>query len=257
MSHNFARHEQFLRIFALLNILAEARQPLDDQALISTLRDRLGLSRLSARTLRRDCEFLVSCGYPVDHKPIPGTRKFGWQLLKQTGGRPIPSEPVTLLEMVAFTLGRELLRVFEGTVIWTGIETLWHKISRNVPETLMNQLDEASRGFFVHPIDQGRYANRPRLLSTLSSAITDRREIDVEQRSTDSGEAMRHRLQPHCLIIQPQRLQLLAFAAVDPDDQPPMLIDLEQIEKVVTTDAMFTPRSTAVARFLESVPPLA
>ncbi|MFY8222262.1 MAG: hypothetical protein ACOVJ6_10180, partial [Pirellulales bacterium] len=104
MPRNFARHEQFLRIFALLEILSAARQPLDDQALTAALKERLGLTRLSPRTLRRDCDFLCSCGYPVDHKPLPDGRKYGWILAKDSvNGRKIPSEPLTLLELVAFT----------------------------------------------------------------------------------------------------------------------------------------------------------
>lgn len=92
MSRNFARHEQFLRIFTILDVLGKASQPLDDQSLIATLKERLGLSRLSPRTLRRDCEFLASCGYPIDHVPIPGGRKFGWHLAKDGAGvRRIPA----------------------------------------------------------------------------------------------------------------------------------------------------------------------
>ncbi len=75
MTPHFSRHEQFLRIFALLDILAAARQPLDDRTLIASLKERLGLSRLSVRTLHRDCAFLISCGYPVDHTPLPKTRR--------------------------------------------------------------------------------------------------------------------------------------------------------------------------------------
>lgn len=74
MPRNFARHEQFLRIFALLEVLSDARQPIDDQSLIATLRERLGLTRLSVRTLHRDCEFLVACGYSIDQVPLPDGR---------------------------------------------------------------------------------------------------------------------------------------------------------------------------------------
>lgn len=252
MSGNFARHEQFLRIFSLLDVLSEARQPLDDQTLISTLRERLGLSRLSPRTLRRDCEFLASCGYPVDHQPIAGSRKFGWQLAKNhVGSRPLPAEPVTLLELVAFALSRDLLRGFEGTVLWTGIEALRHKIERHIPEGLRKQFDEAKRGFLVRLVEPGRYATRPRLLSTLSSAINDRQEIDVDEHGPDGAAPSRHRLQPHCLIIQPPRVQLLAFRSGDHDGAPPVLIDLDRIEHVAATDVMFTPRSFTVDGIVE------
>lgn len=242
MTSNFARHEQFLRIFALLDILSEARQPIDDQALIATIRERLGLTQLSPRTLRRDCEFLTSCGYPVDHKPITGSRKFGWQLGQPAvGGRKIPGEPLTLLELVAFAVGRDLLQSFEGTVLWTGIESLRQKLERDLPPGLREQLDAAQRVFHVSGGDPGRYAARPRLISTLTAAITDCQEIDVAERIADGKPPKRHRLQPHCLVIQPPRAELLAFPT-GASTAMPLLIDIDRIEEVVTTDASF-PRS--------------
>jgi len=238
MPRNFARHEQFLRIFALLELLSAAHQPLDDQAAIAAIRERLGLTRLSPRTLRRDCDFLTSCGYAVDHVPLPDGRKYGWMLAKDgANGRRIPAEPLTLLELVAFTVGRDLLKPFEGTILWTGIESLRHKIERDVPAGMRDRLDAAKSVFHVRGFDP-RYAARPRLISTLSGAITDRHEIDVEE----DGAAATRRLHPHRIVIEPPMVRLLAFVA---DGQPatqPVLIDIERIRKVTPLDTKFTPR---------------
>jgi len=239
MPRNFARHEQFLRIFALLELLSAARQPLDDQAVIAAIRERLGLSRLSPRTLRRDCEFLTSCGYAVDHVPLPDGRKYGWLLAKDgTQGRRIPTEPLTLLELVAFTVGRDLLKPFEGTILWTGIESLRHKLERDVPAAMQERLEAAKSVFHVRGFDP-RYAARPRLISTLSGAITDCHEIEIEEEGSPSPT---QRLQPHRIVIEPPVVRLLAFPA---DGQPatqPVLIDIERIRKVTPLDTTFTPR---------------
>jgi len=236
MPRNFARHEQFLRIFALLEILSAAHQPLDDQALIAALKERLGIGRLSPRTLRRDCEFLCSCGYPVDHVPLSDGRKYGWMLAKDSvSGRKIPSEPLTLLELVAFTVGRELLKSLEGTILWTGIESLRHKLERDVPAAMRERLEGAKRVFHVRGFDP-RYASRPRLLSALSGAITDSREIEVEE----EGAASPRRLQPHRIVIEPPAVSLLAFPADDADAQP-VLINIERIRTVTQLDSTFVP----------------
>jgi predicted DNA-binding transcriptional regulator YafY len=251
MSSNFARHEQFLRIFALLEILSEARQPIDDESLIGTIRDRLGLSRLSPRTLRRDCEFLSSCGYPVDHKPIAGSRRFGWQLGQPViGDRKIPGDPLTLLELVAFAVGRDILRCFEGTVLWTGIESLRQKLERDLPQSLREQFDTARRVFHVSGGEPGRYAARPRLISTLTAAIIDCEEIDIVARDVAGGPPQRHRLRPHCLIVQPPLAELLAFPA-DDSTADPFLIAIDRIEKVVTTDTTFPRHQVDVTKILE------
>lgn len=243
MPRNFSRHEQFLRIFALLDILTNAHQPLDDQSLIAELKERLGLSRLSTRTLHRDCDFLLTCGYPIDRAPLPGDRRSGWQLSRGTdAGRRIPSEPLTLLELVAFTMGRDLLRPFEGTILWTGIESLRHKLERDLPEEMLKRLKEARRVFQVEGIDPSRYAGRPRLISTLSGAITDCREIEVEEQTAD-GAVSRLRLQPHRLVIRPPTVELLGYPVGTADASQPILLDIARIQKVKPLDVTFVPRT--------------
>ena len=251
MPRNFSRHEQFLRIFALLETLSAARQPLDDQTLVATLKNRLGLSKLSVRTLHRDCDFLISCGYPVDHVPLPEGRRHGWRLDKDTlADRALPAEPITLLELVAFMVGRELLRTFEGTVLWTGIESLRHKIERAVPAQLLDRLDKARDVFHVAAVNPARYASRPRLISAISTAITDCREIEVVTRHEETGSpTTRHRIQPLRLVIQPPDVQLLGLDAMRRND-PPLLIDLDQIEAVQALDTIFAPPPIDVPKVL-------
>ena len=244
MPPHFSRHEQFLRIFALLEILSTTRQPLDDQSLITAIKERLGLTRLSSRTLHRDCAFLLSCGYPVDHAPLPGDRRYGWELSKLTSsGKQIPSEPLTMLELVAFSMGRDLLRMFEGTVLWTGIESLRHKLERDVPPTMLEKLKDARQVFHVEGGDPARYAGRPRLISLLSNAIAECREIVIDERGEAGDESVRHRLQPHRLVIRPPAVTLLGFVPGTPADGQPLRLDIERIDKVTPLDVTFVPRS--------------
>ncbi|MFN9367563.1 MAG: helix-turn-helix transcriptional regulator [Planctomycetia bacterium] len=241
MPRNLSRHEQFLRIFALLEILSTARKPLDDQSLLLALRERLGLSRLSARTLHRDCDFLVTCGYAISHEPLPGDRKYGWQLSQPPGGgKKIPAEPVTVLELVAFMVGRDLLRTLEGTVLWSGIESLRHKIEAALPAELLQRLESARRVFHVIGFETARYAARPRLISALSAAITDCREIQIVERAAAEAPAKPLRLRPLRLVIHPPRVQLVAMPADETAVAEPILLDIERIDSVQPLDASFT-----------------
>ncbi|MCE9632430.1 MAG: hypothetical protein K8S94_17200 [Planctomycetia bacterium] len=240
MPRNFARYEQFLRIYSLLDILSSARQPLDDQTLIGLIKDRLGFSRLSPRTLHRDCEFLVACGYPIDRPQLPGDRRHGWLLDKEAmAARRPPGEPLTILELVAFNVARDLLRTFQGTILWTGIESLRSKIEAGLPAELLKRVDEARRVFHVEPLDNAKYASHPRLLSAISTAIADCREIEIESR--DPSGAVRRRIQPVMLMIRLPKVQLVGWSSPSGAD-PPVVFDIEDIEKVTTLDSTFTHR---------------
>lgn len=250
MPRNFARHEQLLRIFALLETLTAARGPLEDTVIIDLLKDRLGLRQLSVRTLHRDCEFLISCGYPVDHVPAPGGRRQGWQLDKHAlAQRRIPSEPLTLLELVAFTVGRELLRPLEGTVLWTGIEALRGKLEQSLTPALRERLAETRHVFHVKATCPSQYAARPRLISTLSKAIAERREIDVTVKA-DAGGGQSRRLVPLRVVIHPPRVKLLALEG-QPSAGPPVLVDLERVETVTARDTTFEPPTFDVAGMVD------
>lgn len=242
MPRHFSRHEQFLRIFALLDILSGAHAPIDDQSLIAQLKERLGLSRLSPRTLHRDCEFLLTCGYPVDRAAIPGDRRSGWRFAKQTdASRKIPPAPLTLLELVAFGMARDLMQPFKGTLLWTGIESLRYRLEHEAPAELWSRLEGSRRVFEVEADDGARYASRPRLISSLSTAITDCREIDLTEEASD-GSMVRHRLQPHRLVIRPATVELLAYPKAASATDGPLRFDLARIRRLATLDATFVPR---------------
>ncbi len=240
MPRNLARYEQFLRIYSLLDILSTARQPLDDQTLITQVKDRLGFSRLSPRTLHRDCEFLLACGYPIDRPQLPGDRRHGWLLDKEAMvDRRLPGEPMTILELVAFNVARDLLRTFQGTILWTGIESLRSKITTGVPADLLEQVEDARRVFHVDQLDSSKYASHPRLLSAICTAIDDCREIEVESRQADGP--VRRRIQPVMLMIRLPKVQLVGWTSPS-DDAGPIMLDIELIEKVTTLDSTFTHR---------------
>lgn len=252
MSRNFARYEQFLRIHALFDILSNARQPLDDQTLIGRLRERLGLSRLSPRTLHRDCEFLVACGYPLDRTQIAGDRRQGWLLDKDAASRQFPGELPTILELVSFNVARDLLRTFEGTILWTGIESLRSKIEKGLPADLVTQADAARRVFHVETVDAAKYAGRPRLLAALSTAITDCREIEIESREGETVAS--RRIQPTMLLVRLPKVQLLGWEAPPGAADPPVIIDIERIDKVIALDSTFLPRPIDPAMFPDGPP---
>lgn len=266
MTTNFARHEQFLRIWKLLEYLETLRRPVSDEELVGHLKESLGLASLSQRTLGRDCEFLASCGYPIERQALPDGRKQGWQFNRQgnDGNRWMPREPLTLLEMTAFLLSREQMRFAEGTVLWSGVESLWSKIADTLPPSLADQVAVMRGAWHVEGRKQPAYANRPRLLSLLCAAVTACCEIDLHlaaaadktesATSADaapraSGEQLLSRFKPCGLVVRGGGMGLIGF----PDGVatgPPVLISLEQITNATARDKVFEPCRETVRELL-------
>lgn len=241
MARKFSRHEQFLRIYTLLEILSNAHLPLPDDVLIDTLRDRLGLSRLSARTLRRDCEFLTSCGYPVDHLPLPQERKYGWKLdFEGPLAKKLLAEPLTVLELVAFQLARSHLQPYEGTPLWTGIEMLRSRFDRCVPAALKAQMEEFLSAFRVQVDGSKRYSARPRLVSTLAAAVVACRPIDLRHHADGEPEAETAMFEPHLIVIENQRFNLFGYS-----ENTAMIVPVDHIRTCTLRDGSFRHRDSA------------
>ncbi|MFM7185852.1 MAG: hypothetical protein ACKO4Z_13925 [Planctomycetota bacterium] len=181
MPRNLARYEQFLRLHALVDTLANSRHPLDDTTLITAIRERLGLARLSPRTLHRDCDFLIGCGYPLDRIAVQGPRRNGWSLNRDAVGRIFPAATsVTILELIAFNIARDLLRSFEGTVLWSGIESLRTKLDGTATDGLRRRVETGRSIFQVEAEQVPQFADHPRMLSALATAMVEHRLIDVD-----------------------------------------------------------------------------
>jgi len=83
------------------------------------------------------------------------------------------------------------------------------------------------------------------MLSTLSSAISDCREIAVELPATGEAPPVRRRLRPVTLIVDPPQIRLAAWevgrSGAASSTAPPVLINLDDIAKVKTLDTTLTP----------------
>ena len=271
MSPNLARNEQFLRIWRLLQRLDSARRPLSDDELIAFLKDALGLQSLSPRTLGRDCDFLVSCGYPIERFLPEDGRKQGWQFVHSGDGnrRWSPAEPVTLLELTALFLARQQLRFAQGTVLWTGIESLWGKLLDGASDGLAEQVAAAEATWHVIDGAPRHYGERPRLISLLTAAIGDSHEIELRlhpageslsdgeqgpgsdgEASVQAGPEAAFRFQPHGLIMWPPSMGLIGFksAAVV---EAPVFIDIKQIAVATDVKKRFSRSSEPIGDLLK------
>ncbi len=269
MSPHLARHEQFLRIWKLLQHLDAARHPVADSDLLDFLKDSLGLTRLSVRTLGRDCEFLASCGYPIQRVATADGQRQGWQLLRtqNQAERWKPAEPLTLLEVVATLVAQEQLRFAEGSILWTGMRSVVEKILTTMPAMLTEQVTVAAGSWHVVSESERPYEHRPRLLSLLATAVTSTTQVEFSLRpqrpesSPVDGQlndqsllpnqpAERQTFLPHGFVVQSPSLGLIGFWATQ-NEEPAVLIDLGQIESAVDLKKSFVPNGKPVSELFQ------
>jgi predicted DNA-binding transcriptional regulator YafY len=84
---------------------------------------------INPRTIYRDLEALQVAGFPVYNERVDG--KHVWSLL-DTMKHQIPI-PFTVTELMALYFGSDMLKVFQGTVFYDSMESLFQKVKTTLP----------------------------------------------------------------------------------------------------------------------------
>ena len=204
----------------------------------SALIEELGLDDLSERTVRRDLEALQAAGFDVD----VGAEDRGsvWRLGDRL--RKLPEIGASVAELVALSMGRDLLLPLSGTPFWQGIETLWQKMRGSLPEAVWSHFDERRAGVVVRGMPAKSYADQKGVLDTLNRAILQHRWVEIEYRSASQPEGRRREIAPRALVLYRNSLYVVADAAEDEPSAPPRHWKLDRFAKAATLDRRFEPR---------------
>ena len=133
-----ARNEQLIRQHKILQILERVRYGKMLEEIRDDLVDELGLKSLHTRSVRRDLEALQAAGIDVDSHDSGRGRV--WKL----GPRAKSTYKITAsaTELIALSLGRDLLYPLAGTPFWIGIESFWNKIQEELPATVTDHYEK-------------------------------------------------------------------------------------------------------------------
>lgn len=233
-----ARGEQLIRQHRILQILEGSRFGLTLREIRDELVENLGLANLSQRTVRRDIEALQAAGMDIDTHQIQ--RGTVWKL--GPGMRKVPEISLSVSELLALSLARDMLTPLTGTLYWQGIETLWNKVSDALPEPARKHFDRARKHLVVRGSLVKSYANKKGLLDTLNRAILQHRVVGIEYRSSGQKTPICREIEPHAVAVYRGSLYVVAAACEAAPDAPLRHFKLDRIGKATALDRRFTPR---------------
>jgi predicted DNA-binding transcriptional regulator YafY len=200
-----ARNEQLIRQHKILQILERVRFGKTLDELQQEVVDELGLNSLHPRTLRRDLEALQAAGIDVDvHDEVRGKV---WKL----GPRHNSDHRITATasELIALSLGRQLLHPLAGTPFWMGIESFWNKIRDELPATVLEHYEKFSRSLRVSGIPTKSYERHHGIIKTINRAILEHRVVEIIYASLDKAAAER-RIEPYAIVLFQSSLYVIA-----------------------------------------------
>lgn len=232
-----ARNEQLIRQHKILQILERVRFGKTIQELRDDLVDELGLSSIHTRTVQRDLDALQAAGIDVD--TIETQRGKVWKL----GPRYKQSHRISAsaTELIALSLGRELMFPLGGTPFWVGIESFWNKIREEIPETVLNHYQKFRRTLRVMGVPTKNYQRHFGMIKSLNRAILEHRVCDVVYASI--GKSPRQRLiEPYTMALFQSSLYVIAAACEEEDPEKRIRsFKIDRFERVDPLDKWFKP----------------
>lgn len=198
-----SRHEQLLRVFHLIDILFEARQPLTAAELKDRLRDRGVIDEMSEKNIGRDVEFLGRFGYAVREsrkRTARGTERKAWAIEPGRGMHELAVPAISLPELLSLAAAREFLAPLAGTFYWRGIGQLLAKLERAATPELLAYAETHKEGLVVHPKPAApKYAAR--MLSAVNTAIRNAVELAIRYQGLADARPKRIVIRPEALVL--------------------------------------------------------
>jgi len=170
-----ARNEQLIRQHKVLQILERVRFGKTLQELHDDVTEELGLQSLHTRTLRRDLEALQAAGFDVDSHDSPRGKIWKMGPMAKTATHISFSST----ELIALSLGRELMLPLTGTQFGSGIESFWKKVREEVPESVLGHYEKYRKTFRVQGLPIKSYESKQGIIKTINRGILEHRILEV------------------------------------------------------------------------------
>ncbi|KAA5543261.1 transcriptional regulator [Roseiconus nitratireducens] len=202
-----ARNEQLIRQHKLLQLLELSRFGRTLEELRADLVADLGLSKLHERTVRRDIEALQAAGFDIQSETVQRGRVF--KLGQNTTD--VHEIGISATELIALSIGRELLYPLMGTQYWRGIETFWNKVQEAVPNGVFDHYARYRAALHVFGSPNKSYERQEGMLKTINRAILEHRVVEIEYQSIGKPVSTR-KIEPYGLAVYQSSIYVVAAA---------------------------------------------
>jgi predicted DNA-binding transcriptional regulator YafY len=202
-----SRNEQLIRQHKLLQLLETTRIGRTLEELRDDLIEQLGLTNLHIKSVKRDLEALEASGFSIESQYLQ--RGKVWRLGPHSKSA-VKIQP-SATELIALSIGRDLLYPLAGTPFWQGIETFWNKLKDEMPPGVWKHYEAYRQVLYVRGMPAKSYERQHGMLSTIHRAIVERRLLSVEY-EPPGKEPQRRQIEPYAVVFYQSSLYIVAAA---------------------------------------------
>ncbi len=233
-----ARNEQLIRQHKLLQVLERYRYGRTLKELRDELVDELGLGSLHERSVRRDLEALQAAGMDIRIEEV-GRGKV-WKLGPMFRGTHKVTASAT--ELIALSLGRDLMLPLAGTPFWLGIESFWSKLQEGIPDVVLKHYQKFRHIVAVRGAPAKTYRKHEGILKTLQRAIGQHRVVRAEYQRLGQSAPQVREIEPYGVVVYQSSVYIVAAARDARDKSNPYRnFKLDRFTKAEALDEYFPP----------------
>ncbi len=230
-----ARNEQLIRQHKILQVLERRRYGATLEDLRNTIVEELGLSSLHVRSVRRDLEALQAAGMDLLQEETQNGKV--WKLSRTDRG--LHKLSITASELIALSMGRDLLVPLVGTQFWQGIEGFWNKVREQLPAGVWEHYQRYRRTLRVIGVPSKTYEKQQGILKTINRAIQEHRRLLIEYQSVGRPTPSIRTLEPYGLAIYQSSIYVIAVeTGRDEDKEPEERLRHWKLDRFTKADAL-------------------
>lgn len=233
-----ARNEQLIRQHRIVHILERYRYGRTLEEIRDEVVDELGLTSLHPRSIRRDIEALQTAGMDIVSEQVE--RGKVWKLGKLA--KASHQITATAAELMALSLGRDLLLPLAGTPFWIGIESFWSKIQASLPAGVSEHYERYREMLHVIGTPAKDYRQHDGMIKTINRAIQEHRVVEAEYQGLRSRKFEVRQIAPYGVVLYRSSLYIVADACDRQDANPIRHFKLDRFRKATALDKWFKPR---------------
>ena len=230
-----SRNEQLVRQHRLLQLLERTRIGLTLEELQEEMAKELGLASLHLRTVKRDLEALMAAGFDIESQYLK--RGKVWRLGPKT--RQAYRIQASATELIALSIGRDLLYPLAGTPFWHAIESFWNKLQDGLPSAVWKHYEAYRQVLYVRGMPAKSYERQHGILSAIHRAILERRVVQAEYQPPGKDPQER-KIEPYAVVFYQGSLYIVAAAhEIPPGDDRIRHLKLDRFLRATPLDSFF------------------